>query len=103
MWQIVPKDNTLVWSGQHDLEGDQHESLHAAGGSCFAKPRACRTGKRAGLAGVLARKPVAVDGAGMLRLKQAKYNAALLEFQARSALWRGGKCTLTELLATARR
>lgn len=52
---------------------------------------------------VLARKPVALDGAGVLRLKQAKYNAALREFQSRSALWRGGKCTLTEMLSTARR
>lgn len=52
---------------------------------------------------LLTRPPVALDGDGLLRLKQAKYNAALSEFKSRSMLWRGGKSTLTDLLSSARR
>ena len=48
-------------------------------------------------------EPVVEDGAGVLLLKQQKYNAALLEFQFRVAMWQKGKCSTDDLIRSAGR
>ena len=48
-------------------------------------------------------KPVVEEGAGIARLQQEKYNAALRELQARAALRRGGKGSLVDLISAANR
>lgn len=52
---------------------------------------------------LLRSKPVVEEGAGIVRLKQERYNAALRELESRAALWRGGKSTLADYMGAADR